>query len=134
MKPVIVKFEIPEKLLKLAAASYINYFWEDFDSEAIELLGIDDADLVNDLVAWPQFHQEMIGHVREYGLVNLEDDPTEFYNRCSPQFEQKMDLALGQYVRELEKIYNDALKPSTNAVCAEAIEMLAKAGFKVVKA
>ena len=107
----------------------------DYDASVVQLSGIEIKELVRDLAAYPVFHRELIKMVRECGVQALDYDFLQrFYDSGGLDVIEKLFF---KEVYPVFKIMDDILQeldqPEEDP-CAEAIAVLKKAGYRVVRA
>ena len=106
----------------------------DWDADAVELSGIEIKDLTRDLAAYPLFHRELIKMVRECGVLALDYDFLDnFYNSGGlEEIENLFYKEVYPVINMMDRIIQEANQPEDS--CEEAIAVLKKAGYKVVRA
>ena len=106
----------------------------DYDSDAVELSGLEIKDLTRDLAAYPVFHRELIKMVRECGIESLDHGFLDnFYNSGGlEEIENLFYKEVYPVINMMDKIIWETEQPEDS--CEEAIAVLKKAGYKVVRA
>lgn len=107
---------------------------DECDSDAVKLSGIKFEELVRDLAAYPVFHQALIKTVREFGVFSLDYDFLDNFDNSGG-----LDVIENLFAKEVYPVINMMDKilqelPQPEDPCAEAIAMLKKAGYRVVRA
>ena len=106
-----------------------------YDAAAVKLSGIEIKELVRDLAAYPVFHRELIKMVRECGVLALDHDFLErFYDSDGMYVIEKLfDKEVYPVIKMMDDILEELDQPEEDS-CAEALAILKKAGYKVVRA
>ena len=106
----------------------------DYDADAVELSGLEVKELVRDLAAYPVFHRALITMVRECGVLALDHGFLDnFYNSGGlEEIENLFYKEVYPVINMMDRIIQEANQPEDS--CEEAIAVLKKAGYKVVRA
>lgn len=106
----------------------------DWSADAVELSGLEIKELVRDLAAYPVFHQALIKMVRECGVLALDYDFLERFDNSGglDVIEKLFFKEVYPVINMMDRIIREAEQPEDS--CEEAIAVLKKAGYKVVRA
>lgn len=132
-----VEFKVDRNEVKSVADCITDRLYDSFSEDTIEALGLQYSDFINEIIDMYEFSKMIKKGVETYGPDAL-DDPYDFMDfemvTRTPAFKKLIDVC-----EMLEAVLNDADKHTrdqqNNAnACADAIETLKRAGFKIVKA
>lgn len=130
-----VEFKVAQSDVEHAAECLVDDFYENYNSEAIEALGIEYRALMNEVIEMYEFSDMVRTGVERYG-PDAVNDPYDYMDFSTvtlcPQFKKMRDV-----LEMLEEVLDDAERHERNQksnACEDAIETLKRAGFKIVKA
>ena len=129
-------FEISRGQVSDCAHEIIDRFIiNECSNDALKLSGLDLEELHRDLMAWPLFHDALIDFVCEFGKHSLDHgfDDYFFDSKSAYKIEEVFVEQIYPVVDMMEEILCD-LENDDSDDCADAISILKKAGYKVVKA
>jgi hypothetical protein len=125
-----VTFDITRSQVQHAADCIADDWFEDY-SDAFDLLGMTRKDFANELMELPAFHTMIRKAVIEMGKVSLYD--VYDYMNFDIIDDSKEMKCLRDTLEFLGKILNDVYHEKKDD-CAEAMETLKRAGYKIVRA
>ncbi len=130
-----VEFKVKQSDVEFAADCIVDDFYDNYESDAIDALGLVYKDLMDEVMEMYEFSDMVRQGVERYGPDAL-SDPYDYMDfeivTLSPAFKKIRDV-----LEMLEDVLTDAEKHERNQknnACEQAIETLKAAGFKIVKA
>lgn len=130
-----VEFKVEQSDVELAAECIVDDFYDDYNTEAIEALGLGYKAFLKEVIEMYEFSVMVRKGVEKYGPDAL-NDPWDYMDfetvTLSPAFKKIRDV-----LEMLEDVLTDAEKherAQRSNACEDAIETLKRAGFKIVKA
>lgn len=130
-----VEFKIDRDDIDHAAECVVEDIYENYESDAIEAVGLGYKDFLNEVKDMYEFSEMVRKGVEKYGPDALHD-PYDYLNfelvTLSPAFKKIKDA-----IEMMEDVLTDADKHERSQrsnACEDAIETLKRAGFKIVKA
>lgn len=131
-------FTISREQVRDCAHEIIDRFIiNEFSNDALKLSGLDLEELHRDLMAWPVFHDALIDFVLEFGKDSLDHGFDEYFfdSKLGRKIEKVFVEKIYPVLNMMDDIYEDAKWDAVVELddCADAISILKKAGYKVVK-
>lgn len=125
-----VTIDITRSQVQHIAYCIADDWFDDYGEDAFDLLGMTQEDLKNELMELPAFHTMIRNGVSEMGKVSL----YEVYDYMNFDIvdESKEMKCLRDTLEFLVKILDDVHSKKDD--CADAIETLKRAGYKIVRA
>jgi hypothetical protein len=124
---------VERRNLEEVAADIADQWFDDYGEDAFEMLGMTEKDLAAELADMPVVRDMIWKGVTKYGMAAFDHiyDSMDFdlIDRSKEMNGLRDTLVFLQEILE-----NDIYSSKNNDDCAEAIETLKRAGYKIVKA
>ena len=127
-----VQLNISRDDVLYAAEMITDTLFDEFEGEVFEMADFSGKQFRSELLEHPVFLKCVRESIESAGAEAL-DSPWDYMDFDS-FYGTKEWRSLFRMFEELQEILDDANKNSTSTACAEAIETLKRAGFKIVKA
>ncbi len=128
---VELKFERGD--LEYATEVITDTLYDEFDSEVFEMLDFSGKQFRNELLEFEPFLRCVREGIEDKGYEAL-NDPWDYID-FDPFFSSKEYQSLFRVMEELQELIHDLNREERAPKdCADAIEVLKRAGFKIVKA
>ena len=128
-----ITIQISKSDMDYAAECLLDYLYDEFSEDAIEAVGITPKAFKEELMTFEPFLEMVKNGVVENGMEALETPYDYMYHEtvwASKEWRKLYDAC-----EQMEAILDDAKRDeSKSTACADAIETLKRAGFKIVKA
>ena len=127
-----VQLNISRDDVLYAAEMITDTLFDEFDSEVFEMADFSGKQFRNELLEHPVFLKCVRESIESAGAEAL-DSPWDYMD-FDDFYSTKEWKGLFRMFEELQVIYDDTRTSANLSDCAEAIETLKRAGFKIVKA
>ncbi len=130
---MIVEMPVEQRDVEYAAEGVTDFLYDEYDTEVFEMLGFVGKDFRQELMTFEPFLGCVKDAVSKHGYEALEC-PYDYMD-FDDVYRTKEWKSLFNVCEYLQTILNDIERSeSTTNACADAIETLRAAGFKIVKA
>ncbi len=130
---MIVETPVEQRDVEYAAEGVTDFLYDEYDTEVFEMLGFVGKDFRQELMTFEPFLGCVKDAVSKHGYEALEC-PYDYMD-FDDVYRTKEWKSLFNVCEYLQTILNDIERSeSTTNACADAIETLKRAGFKIVKA
>jgi hypothetical protein len=124
---------VERRNLEEVAADIADEWFDDYGEDAFEMLGMTEKDLAAELADMPVVRDMIWKGVTKYGMAAF-DRIYDSMDLDKIYLSKEMNGLRDTLVFLQEILENDIYSSKNNDDCAEAIETLKRAGYKIVKA